>query len=512
MGTGRTENSIKATISNLILQIVTIFMSFAVRTVFIYKLGEVYLGLNGLFSNILGVLSLAELGVGTAITFYLYKPAAEGNIERLKSLMHLYNYCYKIIGGLIFVIGLLVVPFLPRLINFDAALNINIYVIYILYLLNTVSSYFMFAYRRATFIAFQQLYKLGIMDTFLKIISSIMIICVLFVTGDFILYLIINITTTLFSNLCVGYKTGKMFPWLNDKKYNKIDKKEIKGIFKNVYAVFVFNIGSSLLMSTDNMIISFFCGTAVVGFYSNYSLISGSVTTAYNTILNSILPSVGNLNTEGNDAKEIKMIDNLSMLNAWILNFGAVALMILLNPFILLWTTKSGNTGYVLGEPIAIVTGFNLWLMWYMQIIGQFKNTKGLFQYGKYIQCIEGIVNIILSIFFAKIGGLFGIIVATSISIIFVGFIPYPHFLYKYGYNKSAIDFLRKTFVNFILLWISFGISKLFVMLIPKVNIVSFIYYICICLVVPNLVFYLYYRKKEEFIFAKNIINRIILR
>lgn len=512
MNQSRTNTAIITIISNTGAQVLTLLLEFAVRSVFIYKLGEAYLGVSGLFQNVLGILSLAELGVGAAITYYLYKPAATNDTKRLKSLIHLYKRCYNLIGGIILLLGILLMPFLPNLVNMEVELPVNLYVIYFLYLLNSALTYLLFAYKTALFTAYQQMYKIAGVQAVTKLVSSSLSIILLLCTGNFYAYLLCLIFGTVLQNLLPSHIANRNFPFLKEKDYTKVDRLELKVIFKNIYGVFVFKIGDASLYSTDNILVSMICGTVVVGYLSNYNLIVRGVGTIYSAVVNAILPSVGNLNAEAGDEKQLKRFYEMNFLHAWLLTFFSVSLMVLLQPFVRLWTQHAGNAGYVLPMSIPFLLGLNFWIQCYMQIVGQYKSTKGLFWYGKYFQLLEGAANILLSILLGKLWGLFGIIVATTISMVFIGFLPYPYFMFHYGYHKSIFPFYLVAVKDFLLLITCYIAIQVMSLWIIQTTVLTLLYQGTLCVIVTNLIIYLVRRKTPEMRIAKDLAMRILRR
>jgi len=246
---------------------ITTILGFVTRSVFIYTLGVNYLGLNGLYTNILSLLSLAELGIGSAITFSLYKPIAEHDNKKIKALMQLYKSAYQKIGIIILVVGLSLVPFLKYLVNFQQNVDINYQLIYVLFLADSVISYLFFAYRSVIVYANQKGYVLTKYETTFSIIRSVVQFLVLIIFKNYYMYLIIPIMISILKNLLISIKAGKMFPVINEKGKEELDKEEKDSIFKNIYSLALFKISSVVYTSTDNIIISSFLGTAIVGFY-----------------------------------------------------------------------------------------------------------------------------------------------------------------------------------------------------------------------------------------------------
>ena len=209
MNNSRTKNSVLTIVSSGIRQALTLIMTFVSRTIFIKVLGAEFLGLNGLFTNILSILALSELGIGSAISFYLYRPIAEKNIDRIKSLMIFYKKCYRIVGLIIILLGSMIMPILPKVVNFNQAVPVNLYLVYFLYLLNTASSYLFFAYKQALVIANQEQYKIEKINIYFTFINCFVDIMVLVIFKDYYAYLIFKFLLVLLKNLITANKIDK---------------------------------------------------------------------------------------------------------------------------------------------------------------------------------------------------------------------------------------------------------------------------------------------------------------
>ena len=270
MESSRTSKSIRNTIVALCEQGVYNIMSFLCRTVFIYTLGKTYLGFSGLFSDILTLLSLAELGVGTAILYSMYKPAATGDHRRVAALLNLYKKVYNTIGILITIIGLCLTPFWGFLIS-DIPDMPEIPIIYLLYLLNTTASYF-FVYKKSILITDQKSYISSLIYISTTTAQNILQIVFLLLTHNFIVYLIIQVVCTMANNIAISIYVDRHYSYLKEYKNEQLDKESKVAIYNNVKAMFVSKLSSAVVTSTDNLLISKFVSTIVLGLYSNYTL------------------------------------------------------------------------------------------------------------------------------------------------------------------------------------------------------------------------------------------------
>ncbi len=502
MKVNRTLSIFKNLYSNIILQIVTVILYFVTRSIFILKLNESFLGINGLFSNVLGVLSISELGVGTALTYYLYKPAEENNTERLKSIMLFYKRCYRIVGIIMLIFGTVLLPFIPSLVKLEIGMEVNIYIVYILFLINSAISYFLFSYRQSIFVAYQNNHQLLNIQTIIKIVASLFSIAILCIFSNYYAYLILNIVVTAITSTAIGLKAGKIYKFLNDKEIIQLRVDEKKHMLKDIYSVFVWKLGNTFMTSTDNILISVICGTVLVGYYSNYCMVTSSVVLIYSIVLNSWLPSVGNINAIEDDNYKKKVMESLHFMNYWIITFCSISLMTLLNPFIKLWMGFiSAKDDYILSEYIPIIIGLNLFFTWYTSVFGQFKDTMGLFKYGRYNQLIMGGLNLFLSIFLGTKWGLAGILLGTFLSILICCTFFFPYYVYKYGFNLKGSYYWGKELIEIIFFVGLYLITKGSMIWIIKDSFFSFFARMLICLIVPNVILYIRYRNCNEFKF-----------
>lgn len=302
----RIKNSLKNIYSGLVGQILLLITNFVTRTVFIKLLGSTYLGVSGLFSNILSLLSLAELGVGQAIMFSLYKPIAENDTEKIHALMSIYKKVYRYVFLFVLVVGLALAPFLRYIINdFDKIPNITI--IYVMYVFYSASSY-LFAYKTTLLTATQKNYIVNRTTYVFSLIMMTVQVVVLFLFRNFIVYLLVQIVITISQNIYTAHKATTLYPGLKSKKVIPLEKTEKQSLVKNVKALMIYKIGTLALNSTDNILISSFVGIVKVGIYSNYTLICTSVTSFLSTIFGNLTASIGNLNAVETKKKRLKYL------------------------------------------------------------------------------------------------------------------------------------------------------------------------------------------------------------
>lgn len=442
----RTKNVSRNVAFGLITQVLRIVIEFIVRTIFIKKLGEDYLGVNGLFTNVLTILSFAELGIGNAIIFNMYKEVANNNIEKLKSLMSFYKKAYITIGIIVLSIGGIITPFISKIINGKPNINENIYIIYLLFLFNTGISYF-FAYKKSIISAYQKEYIISVIKLISETIKASLQIAILIITKNYILFLIIQILCTFLDNFMASLEANRRCSFLKDKNIISLPNDEKNKIFKNVKALIMYKFGSVILNGTDNIIISAMLNIATVGVLSNFNLIITTLTTLLASILNGFTSSIGNLNSKKNVKKQEYILNELLMICVCLYGFCSIMFIILANDFMKLWLGNNYQLAYI----TVITIGLHLYVNG-VQFAGYtYRTTMGLFEKGKYCPIIAAIINILLSILLCYKIGITGIILATSISRLLTTTWYDIYMVYKYKFNKSPLNYYIKYFLYFAL-------------------------------------------------------------
>lgn len=500
----RTNSSIKNLIVAFGGQFAGIIISFIARLVFIRILTKEYLGLNGLFSNILSILSLVELGIGPAMTYSLYKPLAEKNIEKLKSLMRLYKKMYIIIGSVILVLGILLTPFLKYFIDEMPNTKENISYIYILFVVNTAISYF-YTYKRSLIISDQKRYLATLYRYGFYLLLNITQIIILIITKNYILFLVAQIIFTFLENFFLSIKADKLYPFLKQKNIKKLEKKETDSIKKNVTAMVAHKVGGVIVNSTDNLFISKFVGIAAVGMYSNYYLITNALTTVIAQVFSSIVASVGNLCVTADKKKQNDIFSKVFFINFWIYGFASICLYVLFNSFIKIWV----GSDYLFTMTTVSIIVINFYLTGMRKTVLTFRDAMGLYWYDRFKPALEVILNIVASIILAKFMGVTGIFIGTAISTIFSCFWLEPYILYKYGL-KENVRYYFVEYAKYLVLTIIAGIATYIVVnLIKGDNLSCFIIKAIICTIIPNLIFVLFTFKTKEFKYYKDLVKNI---
>lgn len=501
----RTQSSIKNLKFAIVGQGIGVLVSFIARIAFIQYLGTEYLGLNGLFTNILTILSLVELGVGPAMNFSLYKPLAENDTEKVKSLMKLYQKAYVLIGIVVTVLGLSILPFLEIFLREIPDIP-NINIIYALFVANTAISYF-FSYKRSLIISDQKRY----IATFYRYAFfsglNILQIIVLFLTQNFILFLLLQIFATFTENIVVSKRADDLYPYLKDKNVKKIDKETLNQIIKNVKAMVIHKLGGIVVNSTDNILISRFVGLTQVGLYSNYLLVISSLNLIIAQVFSSITASVGNLGAT--DKNRTELIFNVTLfINFWIYGMISILLTVVFNPFIELWIGKD----YIFTSNIVLVLILNFYLNGMRKAVLTFREAMGLYWQDRYKPIFESVINLVVSLILVKSFGIIGVFIGTTVSTITTCLLVEPYVLYKYGFKSSVRPYFTKfslyTVVAIITCVITFSSGILF----DRITLFNFIMQLLISVLVPNIIFILVFYKSKEFKFLYGILNNFVIK
>ena len=499
----RTMYSIKNIKYSLIGQMINIIVVFVARIIFIKILSAEYLGLSNLFTNILTILSLTELGFTTAMSYQLYRPISENNTSAIKTLLSYYKKIYNYIFLSIIILGLLSLPIYPFFIQEIPQIE-NIDLIYILFVINSAASY-LFSYKRLLIVSDQQKY----IDTFFKyfifLIQNVIQIIVLYITHNYILFLVIQIISTLSYNILTSLKANKMYPYLKEKERKIISNKDKNEIKKNVSSMFFHKFGGIVLNSSDNIIISKYLGLYINGLYSNYYLIISSLNAIITQLFNSLVASIGNLNTINNKIKMTNVFKKIFFANFFIYNICCCCLLNLFNPFIEIWVGES----FLLSEFTVIILVINFYVFGMRRSMMVFREATGNYSKDKISPIIESIINIIVSIVFVKICGVAGVFIGTIVSSLCTNFWLEPLVVSNESFTLKLMDYFKIYFKYLIVVVISISISYFTCKCISSGSIISLVIKGLISFTIPVIVIILLFRRSEEYLFYKKTIANL---
>lgn len=498
----RSHNVKKNSIYSALLQIAALFLSFLNRTIFVQFLSSEYLGVNGLFGNILTVLSLAELGIGTVMIYALYKPIADKDYDLISSYVYYFKKCYKYIALIVLGLGLLLLPFLQFVVT-GSNIPINeIRFYYVIYLLTTVFTY-IGVYKSTLLNADQNTFIVKRWNFIFMCIQNIVQIAVLFIFKNYLLYILVMMFCNLFTNLYINFRTNKLYPFL--KNEDNLTKEQKNTIKEKVKATLIYKISVTLMNNTDNILISVIVGTVFVGYYSNYNLIVGAITSLITLVVTACASSVGSLNASGNKKKLYRVFRMFVMAFHWIIAFCSICFFFLMNDFITLWL----GTEYVLAFDVLFAIVFYFYITNIVAPVWMYRESVGLFEKTKYLNLIAMIINIVLSIILGYIFGMFGILIATSIARIVTTVWKEPLILHEEVFKRSSKPYFFQQLRNIMITAIAFGLTYLCMKQFQDISFITFIIKCVICLIVPNLVFLIFnFRSRYFKDFKEYILNR----
>ncbi len=505
----RTKKSARNVIVSTFNSILNIIISLFVQKIFLRILGESYLGLNGVFSNMLSILAVAELGIGTAIVYKMYRPIEEKNEKQIAKLMNFYRRCYHIIISVMILIILIILPFLRYIIGDTSDIKENIYLLYGLFSLDILISYLL-AYKKSILYADQNEYISNLVHLGYLIFMNSLQIFFLIKTHEYLIYLIIKIACRFLENLLINFIVNRKYAYIGRNKNLELDKNEQKDIFKKIKSLFLHKLAGFVVTGTDTILISFFLGGLVtVGYYSNYSLIISAVTTVFNQVFISITSSVGNLLVTENKAKRLEVFNKIQFLNFWFFAFASICIFCIIEPFITIWI----GSKYILSKFVLISLVFNFFMQGMRRTMMSFKEAAGIFYEDRYVPIIESVINLVASIIFLKIFGLAGVFLGTITSTLIVYLYSYPKIVYETLFGEKGIKYVlligKYTVVGTFTLVVTYCIVNI-------INInndyLRVLINMIICMVVPNVLFMIIYWNNCNFKYYLNIVKKIIHR
>lgn len=428
-----------------ISKIVTIFAEFILRSIFIQYLGEELLGVNGVFANVIQILSLTELGLNHVVCYSFYKPLANDDQRKISALIHYYKKIYNIVALLVLLFGILLIPFLKFIINTDFPVD-NLYVLYLIFLADTVFSYF-FVYKNTLLTAAQKGYISSKYNMYAELLITISQIVIIVLYKDLVLYLLVRVVVNLAKNYLLSKRAERDYPYIKRVSSN-LSEKEIGELKETIKSGFIYKLSAVLLNSTDSVIISSVLGTVWVGYLANYNTITIGLGSFYTIIFSSLTAGVGNLvETEGVKQRE-KIFDIMLMTAAWIAIVFSGCFYALANDFVSLWLDKK----YILDNFTVISKTLILFLSCSMQPIFTYREALGLYRKTKYAMLLAAFINVILSILLGQWLSLGGVLIATVISMLLTYYWFEPNILYKECFYKKANSYFKRRIIDWIVL------------------------------------------------------------
>ncbi|MGM9958619.1 MAG: oligosaccharide flippase family protein [Erysipelotrichaceae bacterium] len=498
-------------------KIINILLPFFSRTLVIYELGINYIGLGSLFTSILSTLSLAELGFDIGIVTIMYQGVAQNDKKKLCSLLHFIKRAYLFVGVIILTLGLICLPLIPYLIKDLNAIpdEINIYILFIIFLVNAVISYFFGGYKTCILEAYQRQDIISNINSIAKIVFFLVQVVVLIIFKNYYLYAIVNILSSVFTNVSTYYAATKNYPNIIPK--GSVEKKEMEHLKKILSGTFLSKLGTVLSNSFDSIVISSFLGIVILGYYSNYSYIINSIQGFIVVIYVSLQAGFGNSVALDSVDKNYLDLEKYTFVYSWILGWSSICLLYLSSPFIYVWIGERG----ILPTIIVFLCVICFYISNCSGILGTYKNAIGIWWEDRYRCLVCGIVNLLINIVlvlalerYGEVYSLAGVVVSTIITTGFIG-IPWStkvtfDLYFKDGLKKYIFELLSYFLVTLFNMAICYPVMLLIsTEHIGNGVLVLLLRGLTLC-VIPNLIYIAFYRKNSQFGFFVNYLKNLI--
>ena len=489
----RIKNTSRNIIYGTALQILKLGVPFFMRTAMIYLLGVEYLGLNSLFTSVLSVLNLAELGVGSAMVYSMYKPIAEDDIDKICALMGLYKKYYRIIGLVIFVLGMFLLPFIPELINGDVPAGMNVYILYLLNLFATVFSYWLFAYKGSILQAHQRNDVVSKVTLATDSIKYLFQFLVLVITKNYYLYVIVILLTQILNNIVTAFFAEKMYPQY--RATGKLSWKEQRTINCRIRDLFTAKLGTVIVYSSDTIVISAFLGLKILAIYQNYYYLFTAVTAMITIIYTSVRAGLGNSIIVDNKEKVFADFKKFLLIIVWIAGFCSICFLCLYQPFMELWVGSDLLMEF--GVVVCLVIYFFVHCL--NTFLNSYKDASGIWHEDRFRPLVEAMTNLILNIVLVNVIGLYGIVLSTIFSMLLVA--PWLiHNLFKMIFGQSHIrEFLIQLTYYILVTFLAAVITYWICSVITGNLIYVVVIRLIVCVLFTNLLLLIFYFKIPEF-------------
>lgn len=501
----RTSKTIINSFLGLCNKMINIFSPFLIRTAIIYSLSIEYVGLNSLFSSILQILNLAELGISSAVVYCMYKPMAEQDVDLINAILNYMKKIYYIIGVIVASIGLILIPVVPHLINGSIPNDLNVIILYLIYLLNTVLSYFFYAYRATLFNADQKAGVLSYINTYIILIQSIVQIIILIFLKNYYLYLCVLPIFTIINNFWIKIATDKQYPYIN--KNSKLSLKDKENIKVRVKGLFLTRICTATRNAFDSIFISAFIGLRCVAIYGNYYYIITAIITLLSVITTAMTASVGNSMVIESVKKNYLDMRKFNFMYNWIVGFCTASLLVLYQPFMTIWVGKSN----LFHNEMVILMCVYFYFLNIGSIRAVYHDAAGLWWEARYRAIFESVLNLILNFILTYHYGVFGTVLGTLISLFVVNYCYGTLIVFKYYFRGiGAKEYFKDNLI--------YGLVTLFICLVLYIintfisinGIAGLTLRGILCLIVFNLLYFTFFHNHKLYKESKLLIQSIV--
>lgn len=494
---GRIQKAGKNIIFGYVSNLVILLVNFIQRTVFIYVLGRTLSGVNGVYTDVLSVLSLTELGIGTALNYSLYKPVAERDIEKIKSYMRFYKKAYLTIAGVIAVLGIAISPFLKFILKNPGNLTLKeLTLYYYLFLFNTVISYFV-TYKYSLVNAEQKNYIQTNITTLTKLATATVQIAVLLLFRNFLFYLLAQSVVELLQKIFVTAYLNRLYPYLRDKDVKKLTAQETQVVATKTKALICHKVGDVARLQTDKIIISSFVSVDTAAVVDNYVYIITYVGNFVNIIFDSVISGFGNVVATESKERQYLLFKVYRFFACWLFGFGAVGFFHLLTPFIGgVWLH---DAGWTLPRVTVALLVTDFYLKGGRTVLLNFKIASGLFEQDRFLPLVQGAVNLVVSVVLVMKIGVTGVYVGTLVSGILANLIR-PGIIYRVCFDKKVGVYFKDS-LKYIIVILAVGaaITPIRHAVMGEVTILTFALMVVLITLLYNLVFLAVFHRTEEF-------------
>lgn len=500
----RTKNASRNTFFGALLKLYQMIIPFIMRTVMIYSLGMEYLGLNSLFTSILQILNLAELGVGAAMVYSMYKPIAEDDSDRICALMRLYRMYYRVIGLIVLIIGLILLPFVPKLVKGGVPNGLSIYVLYLLHLGTTVLSYWLFAYKNCLLSAHQRTDVSSKVAIIMNTIQYLAQVICLIVFKNYYLYLIVALTTQVLTNIVTSMVVSRLYP--NYKPVGKLDKTEVKGINRRVKDLFTSKLGSVIINSADSVVISAFLGLEILAMYQNYYFILTSVIGLVGTIFAACTAGIGNSIIVEKAEKNYNDFKKFTFIIVWIAGVCSCCFLSLYQPFMKLWVGSKNSLEF------SAVICFVIYYFVYEinQLFNLYKDAAGMWHEDRFRPLVTALSNLGLNLILVQFFGIYGVLLSTVLTMLGIGMPWLIHNLFSLLFKRKPTEYLIKM-CGYVIIVVISNISTYFLSnLVQGDGIFALVGKAIICVVVSNVIFLICFCRKPEFTQTLELVRKML--
>ena len=505
----RTKNAGRNIFFGMLQRFYSMIIPFLLRSVVIYFMGIQYLGLNSIFSSVISMLSLAELGVGSAMVYSMYQPIIDDDTETICALMNLYRKYYRIIGLVIGTVGLILLPFIPHIVRDDVPGDLNIYLLYLFYLGETVLSYWLFAYKHSLLHAYQRKDVISKVSLLVSVVKNLLQYLVLLFFRNYYLYIAISLISQIAQNVFTAYVTDRLYPGYHPR--GTLSREKVNEINRRIRDLFTSMVSGKVVYSSDSIVISAFLGLSVLAVYQNYFYILTALIALMQIIYSACMAGIGNSIIVESKEKNYNDLKKMTFLIVWITGVCTCSLLCLYQPFMRIWMNHDENLILGMGEVICLCVYYYVFQI--NRVINTYKDSAGIWHKDRFRPLTNAVVNLLLNLILVQFWGLYGVLLSTVIAFLAV---EIPWLIYNlfttifekkhlWEYVRSLFFYSGVTLAVCVVTYVTclpFHLNDLWRLLVNG----------SVCFVLSNLLFFLAFCKRPEFYPCMEMINQMTRR